>query len=149
MMDGEEKRENKISFVERINREAGRPTEDPKKHSKKEVWVLEDVTGNEYVSDRSSSAGERDSNASWMKRGKNLFEEMFYEGRSAFVFLSELVRSIKDNVSWTARLWLKRKLGIKMLSLRIELDPIMNRSWAMTYLAIFKVSHGLDIVGLT
>ena len=84
MMDGEEKRENKISFVERINREAGRPTEDPKKHSKKEVWVLEDVTGNEYVSDRSSSAGERDSNASWMKRGKNLFEEMFYEGRSAF-----------------------------------------------------------------
>ena len=34
MMDGEEKRENKISFVERINREAGRPTEDPKKHSK-------------------------------------------------------------------------------------------------------------------
>jgi len=79
MMDGEEKRENKISFVERINREAGRPTEDPKKHSKKEVWVLEDVTGNEYVSDRSSSAGERGSNASWMKRGKNLFEEMFYE----------------------------------------------------------------------
>ena len=82
MMDGEEKRENKISFVERINREAGRPTEDPKKHSKKEVWVLEDVTGNEYVSDHSSSAGERGSNASWMKRGKNLFEEMFYEGRS-------------------------------------------------------------------
>ena len=81
MMDGEEKKENKISFVERINREAGRPTEDPKKHSKKEVWVLEDVTGNEYVSDRSSSAGERDTNSSWMKRGKNLFEEMFYEGR--------------------------------------------------------------------
>ena len=86
-MDGEEKRENKISFVERINREAGRPTEDPKKHSKKEVWVLEDVTGHKYVSDRSSSAGERDSNASWMKRGKNLFEEMFYEGRSAFDFI--------------------------------------------------------------
>ena len=96
-MDGEEKRENKISFVERINREAGRPTEDPKKHSKKEVWVLEDVTGNEYVSDRSSSAGERDSNASWMKRGKNLFEEMFYEGRfisNLFLDITFLVESI-------------------------------------------------------
>ena len=81
-MDGEEKRENKISFVERINRESGRPTEDSKKHPKKEVWVLEDVTGNEYGSNMSSAAGERETNSSWMKRGKNLFEELFYEGMS-------------------------------------------------------------------
>ena len=85
-MDGEEKRENqRISFVERINRESGRVSEDPKKHSKKnEVWVLEDVTGNEYVSDVSSAAG-RQTNSSWMKRGKNLFEELFFEGRLHFV----------------------------------------------------------------
>ena len=85
-MDGEEKRENqRISFVERINRESGRVSEDPKKHSKKnEVWVLEDVTGNEYVSDVSSAAG-RQTNSSWMKRGKNLFEELFFEGRLHFL----------------------------------------------------------------
>ena len=80
-MDGEEKRVNKISFVERINRETGRQTEDPKKQPKKEVWVLEDVTGNEYNSDVSTSANRGGTNSSWMTRGRNLFEELFYEGK--------------------------------------------------------------------
>ena len=84
-MDGEEKRENKISFVERINRETGRPTEDPKKQTKKEVWVLEDVTGNEYISDMSSAAEGCERNSSLMKKGKNLFEELFYEGRLKYL----------------------------------------------------------------
>ena len=81
-MDGEEKRENsKISFVERINRESGRPVEeDPKKNSNKEVWVLEDVTSNEYASDLSSAGGRKGSSSSWMKKGRNLFEELFFEG---------------------------------------------------------------------
>ena len=80
-MDGEEKTENRISFVERINREAGRQTNNPKTQPKKEVWVLEDVRGSEYVSDVSSSANKGRKDSSWMKRGKNLFEELFYDGR--------------------------------------------------------------------
>ena len=81
-MDGEEKRENsKISFVERINRESGRPVEeDPKKNPNKEVWVLEDVTSNEYASDLSSAGGRKGSSSSWVKKGRNLFEELFFEG---------------------------------------------------------------------
>ena len=81
-MDGEEKRENsKISFVERINRESGRPVEeDQKKNSNKEVWVLEDVTSNEYASDLSSAGGRKGSSSSWVKKGRNLFEELFFEG---------------------------------------------------------------------
>ena len=80
-MEGEDKKENKISFVERINCEAGRPNEEYKKEPKKEIWILEDVTGNEYASGVPSSGRRRGANSSWLKRGKNLFEELFCEGK--------------------------------------------------------------------
>ena len=80
-MDGEAKTENKISFVERINRESGRTTEDYKKEPKKEIWILEDVTGNEYASGVPSSGGRQGANSSWLQKGRRLFEDLFYDGK--------------------------------------------------------------------
>ena len=99
-MEGEEKKDNKISFVERIGREAGRDQttineEGYKKGStKKEIWVLEDITGGGYNDDvRAVSDNRGGAKSSWLQRGRSLFDELFNEGGKC-TFKSLLLQDI-------------------------------------------------------